>query len=1303
MRNRKLSRRATILLMVVGMLAMLFVILSAYVTLSRFDRLTITQFNRSKSIEEAIDSVQKVVMNLMVEQFAGPNGDPFAIIGDPGQPGVLPAGYNPTFEDLPGAEGARFQSGIEPFQDWSLGLPRTQRYSDWRYGAVSSTGPRNGSSSGNPSPVAGDRAPTFEQLVWTFGFGVTSTGGLAPRALMSDASNEEADWEYLSRNPEFDADGDGVPDSSFVHNLTLQEVVNAHSGEYGRAPEYYRNIALPPPPTATSDWDDETRRYFEQTRHTLSLRVVPHGGMISMYSPTAGGSPPSNRIFTDLMLRWGMQGYGTDVGKLPSATSGAGNAFYDRIASQRRSVESLIRRRGGMLATWRDYGVGAWNSTRVLDTTRVPTLMRELEEDFPNSFASTHNRLSASSGHPGAWQRFRMGDTVTPGGAERANWFSAVHLRPNRTNMSNYNRRKLLTAYNHSDELARRQVAPSGVQVTPTTREDDGLRLHQGQLKYYLGDFSDAVNAARNAFIIGGPDNFEFKSPYRAGGNVNDRRFIEQVASRYYNMLLGHAFPLYPGDPTAADYGECSVSRREQALMLAVNTVAFAAPRITSGPTAGFIDVVSYLDQQPIHDASPVDGTPDSPYRDQATGPGTWKVFAGYGPQPFLSQVQVQINLDTNNDQTYDPTAVPPVDVPQVAIGVELYNPNDPADATPTERHALYLGQFAIGVDGVDPNVAAEGAGWIRLGAGTLGPGVLNPLTGVADQRMPGRTFVALRLRNTGSGNTFFDSVPGISLMPDVSITKDVSKVQLWKQASYPVPGISGAGAAAWFMVDEVSFSNLESQFPSSAVYPGVLTYGVDVERDSTAQAYFGIGAGVGGRAARWGMVGAINEIVTVGSANPPTGVLGVPTLGATFAPVIPLPIMNTLPGLSFYNGAARPNAFPTTGFMHFIPRFAHTADIDPVTVVVSSYRPMAVALRNEWNIAGTGTTALTLTNYPADFGHMPVFNNTQNTSSGSYFTEKGRIPWGQLVYDYFTTIPMNDVPSTEWASDPLRIAGRININTAPWFVLSGLPLVDRFQLSANLSQLAVDAPPSFWSVEPGMMYGVDSGGQPRAQDVLENRPRAIPTKAPHEFPAGTWRLGDDLALAIAEYRDRGAYSPVGGFTYAYAYDRNQLSPPVVGGGAVAIYRDSAAYGAIRREITGGTQPRMGGFLSIGELMNVKGFDSQFAVAPVSDPLTSKDYLKAIGMMTMLDSHWLTTRSNTFTIYATITDRKDPSSSVRSQLTVDRSNCLPKLVTNALGDPVFDLFGNPVVVKGRDKPEIIGERMMGYVNAAFDD
>jgi hypothetical protein len=146
-------------------------------------------------------------------------------------------------------------------------------------------------------------------------------------------------------------------------------------------------------------------------------------------------------------------------------------------------------------------------------------------------------------------------------------------------------------------------------------------------------------------------------------------------------------------------------------------------------------------------------------------------------------------------------------------------------------------------------------------------------------------------------------------------------------------------------------------------------------------------------------------------------------------------------------------------------------------------------------------------------------------------------------------------------------------------------------------------------------------------------------------------------------------------------------------------------------------------------LANVAGFDGSVPIDPNdadmivdggTTPLNSYgtgqggDFFKAVSLLALLDTHFLTTRSNTFTVYLTLADRQDPQASVRSQMTVDRSNLLPRLMWqdvngNGIQDPPDpNNPSNPnadhyAILGGDAEPEVIGRRQVSYFNSRYDE
>jgi len=221
------------------------------------------------------------------------------------------------------------------------------------------------------------------------------------------------------------------------------------------------------------------------------------------------------------------------------------------------------------------------------------------------------------------WQRFNLAslsDWLAWRNAATidASYYNSVYPDNESSAREFYVPRQVLTTVNNSDELARIDKSKDAGWT--------GLGLRQGALKFYLGRI-------RNAFDV---NNRFVSNPVWPGDDGYD--VVHDLANYFYEMLASYDDWADPTDPNATE----AVSRRQQAYMLAVNTVAFAAPRDT---TTGHVDM--------IHAYDPND--PDGP-----------RTYYGYAPQPFITQV-VAYN---------DP--------------VKLSDPNSPADPNdptmPTRR-----------------------------------------------------------------------------------------------------------------------------------------------------------------------------------------------------------------------------------------------------------------------------------------------------------------------------------------------------------------------------------------------------------------------------------------------------------------------------------------------------------------------------------------------------------------------------------------------------------------------------------------
>jgi hypothetical protein len=297
---------------------------------------------------------------------------------------------------------------------------------------------------------------------------------------------------------------------------------------------------------------------------------------------------------------------------------------------------------------------------------------------------------------------------------------------------------------------------------------------------------------------------------------------------------------------------------------------------------------------------------------------------------------------------------------------------------------------------------------------------------------------------------------------------------------------------------------------------------------------------------------------------------------------------------------------------------------------------------------------------------------------------------------------------------------------------------------------------PAFWDPQVGVLVGSYMGPHPLLGVGVEvRRPRLLSPEAyayptltvpprgmPHRQTPGPAKdvIGAWLAQAATAYRDGiqvlpGAPATGGaGFVYADAHLRGVGTYAGIGAAVAAVPYRPLTLGPIRGQgIAVQARPTQFGFITVGELANVKGFDSTLypEMPPASLETTrihNGDFVKAVSLLALLDTQNVTVRSNTFTVYTSLMDRADgrENSSVRSQVTVDRSNQLPRLSyayrnpAVAIGSPgaystnpadaglprvpLVTAAGTPVRTDNDTAaPMVISQRRGGYFNSTYDN
>jgi len=1188
--GRHRARRATILVLIVGLLTMLFMVVSAYITLARFDRLTARLTSQGDTTAQVVQSLSDVLAGIVSRPA---DGDPAATL----------MGVN--YALIPGAPGARWLAALDPVRDPNA-IPSGSGYKpdDFFYPAVTS--------------LSG--ASVTRRRIGSLMFGDPNTiGEINPYLPYSDPNR----YTILNaRQPFMDADGDGIADADFRGAALGTELANAVVG---------RAVTVDP----NQPFEPNVWAFFDaQARYEVAVRIISHGGMVLLDNP--GDQLAWNTRFLTHMFNALRQPNDQDT---LDPDDVAHRSLLSWVGSERAANEPALRHRGGLLTSLR--------TARTSNLSALAPSLRTLGQWFPNTVYPTW----PTSEKPNTYERFNLGVGF---GAEWRVWYQAASLDADEYNRNvgtpsdpryRYVPRRLLTTVNNSDELARKQQRDPNV--------DNGLTLgiRAGQLKFYLGRI-------QNAFPNG------YYDPVLGGAIVRELAgYYAEMLSGYTGWrpggLWGHYIPGIRSEP---------VSLREQALMLAVNTVAFAAPRDANG----YIAPVWYDDTETVPGPLPVYVT---------------KRYYGYLPQPHITQVVASYGSDATDPN--DPN-VPGLGL---ALAVELYNPHDSLWWQTPDTHALDLNQFALTVD----VVAGQPVGYTGL-IPLAGSHLRNPSGPCASGRLPGRTFMAIGIPYEGAdghhdpfGSLYVDaSVPGraLSYHDGESI-----EVRLWRRHAE-------AGADIWYMVDRMYLDS--SSLAGAGVDPNSAWY-ANIERDTGYEPYFGqyTGGSYSDLRPRWRTIAAFppnsqNKTVISGDTVP-TSVLAqlrqpVPegSLYFHFGPCTPMYTMNAGAGAYTLHGAPRPASFPTVGFLLFVPRFSHVCK-----PAVQAYKCMGEVLYEQWDLRGGSDVVVAA---PADLGHMPVFDNTQLVSGDSSFSSEslGRVPWGLLVYDYFTTLSPNGPDGQAGTTDdvdPYRVPGRINVNVAPWPVLANLP-------AFSPAVLPNWGSPAFYRADSGVLAGAGLDGTPRS---------ALHRFDPNGAVNGQWyRLGARLAQAAASYRDRIQYAaetlPA---PWSKAWLRG-IDPNSADG--TAEYRPTAIYEFIRGA---GPNPLSGqkyGFLTLGELANVVGFDgstdAELATGPLTTALGRGDFMRAVSALALLDTHFLTTRTNTFTVYASVTDREKPQSSARVQFTLDRSRLLPRiewLDLNQNGIRDAEPTDRYELIYGVGMPEFIGQRKTAYFNTRYDE
>ncbi len=394
--------------------------------------------------------------------------------------------------------------------------------------------------------------------------------------------------------------------------------------------------------------------------------------------------------------------------------------------------------------------------------------------------------------------------------------------------------------------------------------------------------------------------------------------------------------------------------------------------------------------------------------------------------------------------------------------------------------------------------------------------------------------------------------------------------------------------------------------------------------------------------------------------------------------------------------------AFPTTGSLLMLMRYASRSWSERNLYIdddLIGYTPQVGNLlrsRLAWtsHLAGrertrsTSGVGYTLVERQIDNGRMPVFDRGYSHHEDQRISQQNKhnddpsgqvdimppgdlnnLPWGQLVFDYFTALPLSSPgpyrdrpssqPDVDHAAGPrvdmngLRVHGRININAAPIPVLAGLPL-----MPANSF---INWPVS-WQSRLAAAAGLDTTN-----------------------PALGTPLGYGRAKAIVAYRDQRELFDLGDTTGNYSTYRGWKAP----NGNMFFRRGT-------------------GYLSVGELFNVRNRDATIdQTTGVSEMRMDRgyaeqsDYLSAIATMVVLGD-WVSVRSHVFTIYGVLRGEADQTIGDNS-MDESRAEVLRQQDIDSRAIRFQETVDRLPVFTGERLPAHVGERVISSYSDALND
>lgn len=421
------------------------------------------------------------------------------------------------------------------------------------------------------------------------------------------------------------------------------------------------------------------------------------------------------------------------------------------------------------------------------------------------------------------------------------------------------------------------------------------------------------------------------------------------------------------------------------------------------------------------------------------------------------------------------------------------------------------------------------------------------------------------------------------------------------------------------------------------------------------------------------------------------------PNTAARFHDLAPMPIIVGDNGLDLTTtwSTTGCGAFPTTGTLLLVTMNGHTSYYGTST---GGSQPLSVS-----SVADTNKLI------ELDHNHMPLWNGgicsdiNLDASFGNLPQGRNDMPWGQLVFSYFTALPLEELTytgflnaanqtayednylsefgyasgSTRYSFFPLvdrvtdasspygpKVRGRINVNFAPWWVLDGMPALPAILAATGAK------PPTGMPVQELLPGNVDPNwtgtptwpatGSAGFWEKAGNRPaqlfdyRLIDQVVNHN--AGFATISADFAQCIAAFREKRSLT---GMLDVASTDPDYMKNPG--------YLTTGSLCNLIRQIQ---VPAYVGSNSLGNrtLAELRGIpDPSDTAMPANArrrPFSYIGYLQLIAPVVRLQD-WATTRSHVYTVYNLIGDGN--GTWLRSQTTIDRTRCL---YTNDLPDRI---------------------------------